>query len=72
MHGVGGNTFWKYATTDAQATVTAANYFDGAADLFKLNDPIWVEASDTSFLTNIETRDEPNDTLTVDTTPGVF
>lgn len=32
--------FYKYATTEAVATVTAANYFNGAANKLKVGDQI--------------------------------
>jgi hypothetical protein len=72
FHGVHGATLWKYTTTDTQATVLGAGYFNEAADLLKLNDVIWVKPSDTQFLTNVTARDEAADTISVDTTPGTL
>ncbi|MGC2855996.1 hypothetical protein ACM64Y_11020 [Novispirillum sp. DQ9] len=35
-----GFTLWHYATPDAAATVTAANYFDAAADMMRGGDVV--------------------------------
>ena len=36
---------WSYSTTDAQSVVRAANYFNSAADLLKVNDVILVASA---------------------------
>jgi hypothetical protein len=36
---------WSYSTTDAQSVVRAANYFNNAADLLKVNDVILVASA---------------------------
>lgn len=38
-------TMWMYSTTDAIATVIAANYFLNAINEIKLNDVIWAITS---------------------------
>jgi len=45
-----GVTWYDYVTTDTNATVAAAGYFNTFANQFTLNDKIWVKASDFSVL----------------------
>lgn len=33
-------TLWHYTSTDASATITAANYFNNASDMMRVNDLI--------------------------------
>lgn len=40
-----GFTLWSYQTEDAQADVTAANYFNDVADLVRKGDVIFSSAS---------------------------
>lgn len=51
----GGFTFWRYATTDTRATVTATGYFASVAAKLRAGDLMLLQASDAMALLPIRT-----------------
>ena len=71
LSGASGTAFWKYLTTDTQADVNTAGYFNDAANMLNLHDIICVAADTDGTPAVFYTYVNANDGSTVDVVDGV-
>jgi len=69
--GASGVAFWKYTTTDTQADVNTAGYFNNAANMLNLYDIVCVAADTDGTPAVFYTYVNANDGSTVDVVDGV-
>ena len=61
-----GQTWWQYKSTDTKNAIDTVNYFNDAASMLKVNDLMYIIASDAVALVYVNA----NDGTTVDVSDG--